>query len=61
MTVPAHDAALEALREAVAGLPGSEAPDDAPDDAPFDAAEHAAAFESVHDALVAVLADVDRT
>ncbi|GAA4813954.1 hypothetical protein GCM10023200_59600 [Actinomycetospora chlora] len=57
MTVPAHDAALEALREAVAGLPGS----DAPDDAPFDAAEHATAFESVHDALVAVLADVDRT
>jgi hypothetical protein len=70
MTVPAHDAdptapettalettALETLRRAVADLPRV---DEAPDER-FDAAEDAARFEAVHDALVAVLADVDRT
>jgi hypothetical protein len=56
MTVPADDAALATLRDAVAGLPAADAAAE-----PFDAAEHASAFESVHDALVAVLADVDRT
>jgi hypothetical protein len=48
-----HDA-LAGLRDAVAALP-----DDGPGE--FDAAEHATRFEAVHDALVAVLADVDRT
>jgi hypothetical protein len=61
MTVPGHDAApaaggaLEALRAAVADLPPAGGPDDR-----FDAAEHAERFEAVHDALAAVLADVDR-
>jgi ABC-type iron transport system FetAB ATPase subunit len=54
MTVPTGDA-LAALQHAVAGLP------DADDGAGFDAAEHATRFEAVHEALVAVLADVDRT
>lgn len=49
-----HDA-LAGLRDAVAALPDADAPGD------FDAAEHATRFEAVHDALVAVLADVDRT
>jgi hypothetical protein len=65
MTVPAHDAdptapeptALETLRRAAADLPRS---DEAPAER-FDAAEDTARFEAVHDALVAVLADVDRT
>ena len=65
MTVPAHAAdptapettALETLRRAVADLPRADA---APDER-FDAGEDAARFEAVHDALVAVLADVDRT
>jgi hypothetical protein len=66
MTVPAHDAepptgaatgeALATLREAVAALPPAEQRDEH-----VDAAEHAARFEAVHEALVAVLADVDRT
>ncbi|MDD7942600.1 hypothetical protein PHK61_29730 [Actinomycetospora lutea] len=50
-----HDA-LAGLRDAVAALPDGDAPGDE-----FDAAEHATRFEAVHDALVAVLADVDRT
>jgi hypothetical protein len=54
-TEPAGDA-LTGLRDAVAALPAGDAPD-----ADFDAAEHATRFEAVHDALVAVLADVDRT
>lgn len=72
MTVPAYDAAtspvpdapsgaaaptaLETLRGAVADLPPAHEHAE-----PFDAAEHAARFEAVHDALVAVLTDVDRT
>lgn len=69
MTVPAHGddttaAAdpLALLRDSVDALPSPEGTDGPPgtDDA-FDAAEHAARFEAVHDALVAVLADVDRT
>lgn len=48
--------ALTGLRDAVAALPRST---DAAED--FDVAEHATRFEAVHDALVAVLADVDRT
>jgi hypothetical protein len=47
---------LAVLRGAVRALPSTDAPDEA-----FDAAEHAARFEAVHDAMVAVLADVDRT
>lgn len=62
MTVPGNDAApaaggaLETLRGAVGGLPDADGRDE-----PFDAAGHAERFEAVHDALVAVLADVDRT
>lgn len=57
-----HDAALAGLRDAIASLPDGQAEGDALDDAgEFDAAEHATRFEAVHDALVAVLADVDRT
>jgi hypothetical protein len=48
---------LAVLRGAVGALPSAA---DGPDEA-FDAAEHAARFEAVHDAMVAVLADVDRT
>ena len=66
MTVPGHDGghaapqdgpdeALDTLRTAVAALPRDE------QDEPFDAADQATRFEAVHDALVAVLADVDRT
>ena len=61
MTVPEHDAApaaggaLDTLREAVAGLPAADERDER-----FDAAGHATRFEAVHEALVAVLADVDR-
>jgi AMMECR1 domain-containing protein len=52
---------LAVLRGAVGALPAIPADEaDAPDEA-FDAAEHAARFEAVHDAMVAVLADVDRT
>ncbi len=54
MTVPADPVAD--LRRAVDALPSVDGADEA-----FDAAEHAARFEAVHDALVAVLADVDRT
>ena len=69
MTVPAHGDGTTAptesadpvadLRGAVDALPATNSLDDA--DAAFDAAQHAARFEAVHDALVAVLADVDRT
>ncbi|MEJ2864823.1 hypothetical protein [Actinomycetospora flava] len=52
-----HGDALAGLRDAVAALPHG----GAGEDADFDAAEHATRFEAVHDALVAVLADVDRT
>ncbi|PVY96878.1 hypothetical protein [Actinomycetospora cinnamomea] len=55
---PAGDGeALAGLRAAVAALPEAAA---APAEE-FDAADHAARFEAVHDALVAVLADVDGT
>ncbi|TDQ46918.1 hypothetical protein EV188_1145 [Actinomycetospora succinea] len=54
-----HDDALAALQGAVAALPDAASGADEGDD--FDAAEHATRFEAVHDALVAVLADVDRT
>lgn len=47
---------LAVLRGAVRALPPTDGPDEA-----FDAAEHAVRFEAVHDAMVAVLADVDRT
>jgi hypothetical protein len=52
---PAETPALDELRAAVAALP------DATPDGDIDAADHAARFEAVHDALVAVLADVDGT
>ncbi len=47
---------LAVLRGAVRDLPSADGSDEA-----FDPAEHAARFEAVHDAMVAVLADVDRT
>jgi len=53
---PEDPDALAALRAAVDALP-----DASPATADFDAADHAARFEAVHDALVAVLADVDGT
>lgn len=55
--------ALASLRAAVAALPGDGQADGQTEDQAggFDAAEHATRFEAVHDALVAVLADVDRT
>ncbi len=46
---------LAVLRGAVRALPCTDGPDEA-----CDAAEHAARFEAVHDAMVAVLADADR-
>ncbi|MDD7969408.1 hypothetical protein [Actinomycetospora lemnae] len=49
--------ALASLREAVAALPA----DGQDGGGEHDAAEHAVRFEAVHDALVAVLADLDRT
>ncbi|GLZ49959.1 hypothetical protein Acsp06_61440 [Actinomycetospora sp. NBRC 106375] len=52
---PSADSALDSLRAAVDALPWDER------DEPFDAADQATRFEAVHDALVAVLADVDRT
>jgi hypothetical protein len=52
---PAATPALDGLRAAVAALP------EATSDGDIDAADHAARFEAVHDALVAVLADVDGT
>ncbi|MEJ2890383.1 hypothetical protein [Actinomycetospora aeridis] len=64
MTVPPHadGDALAALQDAVAALPDghSEGTGEGTGD-DFDAAEHATRFEAVHEALVAVLADVDRT
>ncbi|HSK59924.1 MAG TPA: hypothetical protein VK935_12835 [Actinomycetospora sp.] len=53
---PAGTPALDGLRAAVAALPEATAAD-----GDIDLADHAARFEAVHDALVAVLADVDRT
>jgi len=53
---PVETPALDGLRAAVAALP-----DAASADGDIDAADHAARFEAVHDALVAVLADVDGT
>jgi hypothetical protein len=50
---------LADLRGAVEALPSADGTDETGE--AFDAAEHAARFEAVHDALVAVLADVDRT
>jgi hypothetical protein len=53
---PAGDGeALTGLRAAVAALPDDDGAEE------FDAADHAARFEAVHEALVAVLADVDGT
>ncbi|MHC1563666.1 hypothetical protein ACR9E3_32340 [Actinomycetospora sp. C-140] len=52
---PSADSALDSLRAAVGALPWDE------QEEPFDAADQATRFEAVHDALVAVLADVDRT
>lgn len=54
MTEPTGDA-LAGLRAAVAALPHDAEGGD------VDAGEHATRFEAVHEALVAVLADVDRT
>jgi len=51
-----HGDALAGLRDTVAALPDAAGAGDE-----FDAGEHATRFEAVHDALVAVLADVDRT
>ncbi|WP_433781636.1 hypothetical protein ACQPX6_17775 [Actinomycetospora sp. CA-101289] len=50
--------ALDELRAAAAALPE---PTEGDTDGDIDAADHAARFEAVHDALVAVLADVDGT
>jgi hypothetical protein len=50
--------ALEDLRAAMAALPSADDRDDAPEG---DASADAERFEAVHEALVAVLADVDRT
>ena len=52
---PAETPALDELRAAVAALPDATLVGD------IDAADHAVRFEAVHDALVAVLADVDGT
>jgi len=62
---PATHDALAGLRAAVAALPPAAPPQVSGSgdtrDTDFDAADHAARFEAVHDALVAVLADVDGT
>lgn len=55
---PPGSPALDELRAAVAALPETA---DGHTDGEIDAADHAARFEAVHDALVAVLADVDGT
>lgn len=48
--------ALGALRAAAAGIEALDGPENG---AAFDPAEHAARVEAVHDALVAVLAEID--
>ncbi len=63
---PVATGALSDLRAAMTALPPAGHPDgtsDGPPDGPqdSDASADAERFEAVHEALVAVLADVDRT
>jgi hypothetical protein len=52
---------LARLRAAAAAVADLDAPDEgAAQDAGFDVTEHADRFSELHDALVTVLADVDR-